>query len=126
MTFGTPSGRYRFKRLPYGIHSASEVFQREVTSIISDIPGSANSQDDFVVWGKTLQEHDERLRKVFLKIRESGLKLNKLSVRLENNRLYFWDTSFRQKVLKLIPQKPKQLLKCHCQGQLMTYRDFLV
>ena len=31
LTFGTPSGRYCFKRLPYGIHSASEVFQREVT-----------------------------------------------------------------------------------------------
>ena len=52
LTFGTPSGRYGFKCLSYRIHSASEVFQREVTSIISDIPGSANSQDDFVVWGK--------------------------------------------------------------------------
>ena len=30
LTFGTPSGRYRFKRLPYGIHSASKDFQREV------------------------------------------------------------------------------------------------
>ena len=26
--------------------------------------------------------------------------------------MYFWDISFRQKVLKLIPQKLKQLLKC--------------
>ena len=75
--FGTPSGRYHFKSLPYGINSASEVFQTEVTSIILDITGSANSQEDFVVWGKTLQEHDKWLRKVFLKIRESGLKLNK-------------------------------------------------
>ena len=66
LTFGTPSGRYCFKCLPYRIYSASEVFQREVTSIISDIPGNANSQDEFVVWGKTFQEHDERLRKVFL------------------------------------------------------------
>ena len=49
LTFGTPSGRYRFKRLPYGIHSASEAFEREITSIILDITGSANSQDDFVV-----------------------------------------------------------------------------
>ena len=77
LTFGTPSGRNRFKRLLYGIHSASKVFQREFTSIISDISGSANSQDEFVAWGKTLQEYDECLRKVFLKIRESGLKLNK-------------------------------------------------
>ena len=56
LTFGIPSGRYRFKCLPYGIHSSTEVFQREITSIISNIPGSANSQDDFVVWGKTLLE----------------------------------------------------------------------
>ena len=67
LTFGSPSGEYRFKRLPYGIHSANEVFQIEVTSVISDVPGCANSQDDFIVWCKTLQEHDECLRKVFLK-----------------------------------------------------------
>ena len=30
LTFGTPSGRYRFKRLPYGIHSASEVFREKL------------------------------------------------------------------------------------------------
>ena len=46
LTLGTPSGRCRFKRLPYGIHSASKVSQTEVTSIILDTPGKANSQDD--------------------------------------------------------------------------------
>ena len=77
LAFGTPLGRYRFKRLPYGIHSGSKVFPREITSIISDVPCSANSQDDIIVWGGTLAEHNERLNKVFLKIRISGLKLNK-------------------------------------------------
>ena len=52
LTFSTPSGRHLFKRLPYGIHSSSEVFERELTSSISDVPGSANFQDDIVVWGK--------------------------------------------------------------------------
>ena len=41
-----------------------------------DVPGSANSQDDRIVWGRTLVQHNERLNKVFLKIRESRLKLN--------------------------------------------------
>ena len=77
LTFGTRTGSYRFKPLPYGIHSVSEVFQREVTSIISDVPGSAHSLDDFVVWGKTLKEYNECLRNVFLKIGGSVLKLNK-------------------------------------------------
>ena len=43
LTFGTTIGRFRFKRLPYGIHSASELFQKNVLPIISDIQGSANS-----------------------------------------------------------------------------------
>ena len=77
LAFGTALGRYRFKRLPYGIHLVSEVFQREITSIASDVPGSANSQDDKIVWGRTLAEHNEHLNKVFLKIRTSGLKLKK-------------------------------------------------
>ena len=68
--------------------------------------------------GKTLQEYDERLRKVFSKIRESGLKLKTVDC--------ISGTLFRHKVLKLIPQKLKQLLKCPWQGQLMNYRGFLV
>ncbi len=66
LTFGTPFGRYRFKRLPFGIHSASEVFQVEIASIIADIPGCANSQDDIIVWGTTKQEHDHRLRECYM------------------------------------------------------------
>ena len=69
----------------------------------SYVPGSANSQGDFVVWVKTLQEHDERVRKVFLKIRES--------LKLEKSRLYSWDTLFRQKTFKLIIPKLKQIVK---------------
>ena len=53
LSFTTPFGRYRFKRLPYGIHSASEIFQASVANILSDIEGSSNSQDDIIIWGKT-------------------------------------------------------------------------
>ena len=60
LTFGTPFGRYRFKRLPYGIHSASEVFQAEIASIISNTQGAINFQDYIIVWGATKEEHDAR------------------------------------------------------------------
>eukprot|EP00794_Sanderia_malayensis_P014552 gene14552-16054_t len=76
LTFGTPFGRYRFKRLPFGVHSASEVFQVEVANIIAGIEGCANSQDDIIVWGASKQEHDQRVRACLTRIRKSGLKLN--------------------------------------------------
>ena len=49
-------GRYCFKRLPYRIHWSSEVFQREITFIISDVSGSDNSQDDIIEWDRTCAE----------------------------------------------------------------------
>ena len=86
LTFGTTIGRFHLKQLSYGIHSTSEVFLKTVSSVISDIQGSANSQDAIVMWVKTLAEHDNCLRKVLIKVRESGLKLNK-------NKCQFWKNS---------------------------------
>ena len=46
LIFGTMFGRYKFKRIPYGgIHSASEIFQLEISKIISGLEGCANSRE---------------------------------------------------------------------------------
>ena len=50
LTFNIPFGRYRFLRLPNGVHSASEVFQASVAQIIAGIDGCCNSQDDIIIW----------------------------------------------------------------------------
>ena len=77
LTFGTAFGRYRFKRMPYGIHSESEVFQKEISKIISGINGCANCQDDIIIWGETREIHDQCLKNVLARVKESVLKLNK-------------------------------------------------
>ena len=64
LTFGTLFGRYKFKHMPYGIHSASEVFQAEIASIISNVQGAINFQDDIIVWGASKEEHDARSREI--------------------------------------------------------------
>ena len=85
----TPSGRYCFKCLPYGIYSASEFFQRKVTSVISDVPVAIISQDDFIVWGETLQVLGKCLRKVFWKMRGGGLNLNKTKCQIRKQLIIF-------------------------------------
>lgn len=76
-TFNTPFGRYCFLRLPFGILSASEIFQREIGSILEGIEGQAHAQDDIIIWGRNEKEHEERLQNVVKAIEKSGLKLNK-------------------------------------------------
>ena len=42
-TFGTPWGRYRYKRLPMGITSAPEIYQRKIEEIFEGIENLDNN-----------------------------------------------------------------------------------
>ena len=50
-TFHTPFGRYKWLRMPFGICSASEEFQRHVHEVIGDLEGVETIADDFLVYG---------------------------------------------------------------------------
>ena len=76
-TFNTPFGRYRYKVLPFGVSSASEIWQRAMMEEFGQLEGVEVVADDVLVWGECKEQHDERLGKFFEKVRESGLKLNK-------------------------------------------------
>ena len=77
LTFATCFGCYKFNRMPYGTHSASKIFQLEISKIIEGIDGVENSQDDIIIWADTKEAHDSRVKQVLAHIRESGLKLNR-------------------------------------------------
>lgn len=71
-TFITPFGRFCFRRLPFGITSASEHFQRRMTEILAGLPGVVCLIDDMLVHGKTQEEHDEHLHAVLSRLSEAG------------------------------------------------------
>lgn len=75
-TFITPFGRYYFQRLPFGIPSAPEHFQRRMTQILEGIPGVVCHMDDILVTGATLSEHDRRLEEVLSRLKTAGVTLN--------------------------------------------------
>ena len=55
-TFNTPFGRYRFRRMPFGIHSAQEVFQKRISQHFEDLEGVETDIDDILVWGTTMRD----------------------------------------------------------------------
>lgn len=74
--FLTPFGRYRFRRLAFGLYSAPDIFQKQITNVLGGIDGVICHLDDVTIHGKTLQEHDLRLEKVLRKLLEAGWTLN--------------------------------------------------
>lgn len=73
-TFNTPFGRFRWLRMPFGISSGSEEFQRRMSDIIKDMEGVHVIVDDILIYGKGINEseavkdHDRKLIKLLDKL----------------------------------------------------------
>lgn len=75
-TFITAVGQFCFNRLSFGVTSAPEIFQREMSRLLTGHKGTVVVMDDILVYVKDQNDHDENLEAVLRTIRESGLKLN--------------------------------------------------
>jgi len=73
----TPFGRYFFRRLPFGISLAPEVFQRTMENILGDTEGVECYMDDILVHADGTEEHDRRLDQALNRLAQTGLKLNR-------------------------------------------------
>ncbi|CAB3989621.1 Hypothetical predicted protein [Paramuricea clavata] len=62
--------------MPFGIHSGQEVFHKRIDELFQDLDGVETDIGDILVWGTTIEEHNERLEKVLQRARQSNLKLN--------------------------------------------------
>lgn len=76
--FICPLGFYQFERMPQGITGAPATFQRLMEKAVGDMNllQVLVYLDDLIVFGRTLEEHEERLLKVLDRLREVGLKIS--------------------------------------------------
>ena len=87
-TFWGPQCRYRWCRLPFGLCSAPEEFQRRLQAVMHGIDGVAVVADGILIFGKgdNMKEaqcqHDKALLRVLQRARESNIKLNKEKLQL--------------------------------------------
>ncbi|KAI4903272.1 hypothetical protein NFI96_026804, partial [Prochilodus magdalenae] len=88
-TFNTPWGRYRFKRLPFGIKSASEVFQQHNCETFGDIEGVHIVADDMIIAATSEQQHDKVMSKVMEQAVNVGIKFNPDKIQYKVNTVRF-------------------------------------
>ena len=103
-TFGTPLGRYRFKRLPYGIKTASEVFQ-EYFQEIFEMKGVKVYIDDILIHAETKIEHDKILEKVFKLASKYNIKFNKQKCKFGLNEITYLGHKFNKNGIQMDDEK---------------------
>lgn len=86
--FSTSSGHYHFCRMPFGLSGAPSTFQRALSTILCDEIGKSCAVylDDIIVFGRSIDDHNINLFKVFSKLKRAGFKLSREKcVFLQNN-----------------------------------------
>lgn len=75
--FATPFGLYQFRRMPFGLTNAPATFQRLMEAALHGLSPliCLVYLDDIIVFSSTFEEHLSRLRTVFTRLRQAGLKL---------------------------------------------------
>ena len=75
-TFITPVWRFCFNKLPFGISSAPEHFQKRMSQILTGLEGVVCQMDDVLVFGSDKAQHDARLMAALKRIEAAGATLN--------------------------------------------------
>lgn len=83
--WSTTRGVYWVNRLPFGIKTATGIFQRTMETIFQGLNGVFTFVGDIIVTGRTDAEHLANLDKVFDRIKSSGLQLKRSKCRFFQN-----------------------------------------
>jgi hypothetical protein len=126
-TFNTPYGRYRFKRLPFGLVCAQDVFQRKVDETFGDLRGVTGIADDIVVVGykEDGSDHDENLRAVIERARETGLRFNPDKLKVKRTKIKFFGNVIGARGLEPDPEKVKAIEKMQVPHDVKELQTFL-
>jgi hypothetical protein len=66
--FITHVGVFQFTSLPFGLATGPSAFQQVIRKILHDLPGCTNILDDILIYGRSMEEHDENLRRVLQRL----------------------------------------------------------
>ena len=124
-TFITPFGRYCFHRLPFGITSAPEYFQHQMTQILKDLDGVVCLMDDVLIFGKTQEEHDHRLLNVLQTMQSAGMTLNKTKCQFSQKQVLFLGQLIDGTGIKPDPAKVLAIQKMPTPKNISELRRFL-
>ena len=116
-TMMTPFGRYRWKRLPFGLKVSSEIFQKRLHQAIADLDGIECVADDIIVFGvgdttdEAEQSHNARLKQLLQRCREKGIKLNGEKSEIKSQSITFLGHVVTSEGLKIDAKKVEAITK---------------
>ena len=115
-TFQTPFGRYKWKRLPFGLAVSSEIFQKRLQAALEGLDGVLCVADDILVFGvgdddkMAERDHNLKLDKLLERCAGMGIRLNKDKVALRKTEITFLGHKITKDGLMADPEKVQSII----------------
>ena len=116
-TFMGPDGRYCFTRIPFGISSEPEKYQRRQHEFLHGLPGVINIADDICIFGcgDTIEganvDHDRNLVRLLDKCSDYDLRVSAKTLQFKATSLTFMGQRLTDKGLEPNPSKVSAITK---------------
>ena len=125
--FITSEGLYEFNVLSFGLCNAPSSFQRAVNSILGKLRWDKCLcyLDDIIIFGKTFEEHCERLHEVLKVLNQANLKLQKKKCSFGYRQVKFLGHLISEYGVKPDPSKTKALENFAEPSNINHVRSFL-
>ena len=124
-TFITPFGRYCFNKMPFGISSAPEHFQKRMSNFLTGLSGVLGLIDDVLVFGSDQKEHDERLTAALERIKEAGATLNPSKCEFRKTQLKFLGHLIDPTGIRADPEKTSAIAGMKAPTNVPELRRFM-
>ncbi len=124
-TFITPFGRYCFNKLPFGICSAPEVYQKNMSQILEGLPGVLCLIDDILIFGQDKTEHNQRLHDTLTHLQQANVTLNPKKCRFNQQSLKFLGHIVDSQRIRADPEKTTAIENMEMPKSVTDLRRFM-
>jgi len=123
--FITHIGLFRYKRLPFGLANAPAAFMRVMTNILRHCEGIVCYLDDILVYGKNMEEHDQRLNETLLRLKSNRVTINEEKSLYRKEEIVFLGRLINKTGVHPVPEALKAIIDLESPKTKQQLRSFL-
>ena len=121
--FSTPEGHWEWTRTPFGLKNAPASFQRLMSLVLSGISGIYI--DDVIVASRSFEEHLVKLREIFDRLSQHGLKLKPSKCHFFRRSIRYLGFRVSEGKVQPDPQNLEVVKKFNVPHSIKNVRQFL-
>ena len=125
--FQTRYGLYEFKVMPFVLTNAPSTFQDMMNHVFSDMldTGLLAYMDDILIYAKTREEHDEKVKNVLERLMEHGFAISPDKCAWRVQEVQFLGYVIGREGIKMSQEKVEAILSWRMPGSLADTQSFL-